>query len=316
MSDGTQPLPSPEELERAVRLLAVRSRREVSSAFAGGYRSAFRGGGVEFEESRPYVPGDDVRSLDWNAMARTGEPWVKRFREERDQTVVLVLDVSASMRFGTSGRAKAAVAAHAAALVAAAAARAGDRVGLLCFDREVRVEIPPARGEGHLWRVLRALVTAAGAPEGGTSLAVGLGRARTLTRRRAVVMLLSDFRDDGFFAARGGRAPDRAVLVALAKHHDVVAAALHDPREDELPDVGTVRFGDPEGEGPALVLRSGSRRARARYRVACEVRRRALERRLRGDGADVLWLPTHRDPLGALARFFRRHPGAPREVAA
>ncbi len=292
--------PTPEELERAVRLLAVRSRREVSSAFAGGYRSAFRGGGVEFEESRPYVPGDDVRSLDWNAMARTGEPWVKRFREERDQTLVLALDVSTSMRFGSHGRAKAAVAAHAAALVAAAASRAGDRVGLLCFDGGVRSEIAPARGEGHLWRVLRGVVAAAGAPGGGTSLADALTRVRGLASRRAVVLLLSDFRDDAFFA-------DRAGLVAVARHHDVVAGVLHDPREDALPDVGTVRLADAEGGGPGLVLRTGSRRVRARHRAACVVRRRALERRLRGDGADVLWLPTHRDPLLALARFFTRH---------
>ena len=315
MSEVVQGLPTPEELERAVRLLAVQSRREVSSAFAGGYRSAFRGGGVEFEESRPYTPGDDVRSLDWNAMARTGEPWVKRFREERDQTVLLALDVSASMRFGTSGSAKATVAAHAGALVAAAAARAGDRVGLLCFDGAVRAELRPGRGEAHLWRVLRALVGAAGAPEGGTSLSLALTRARTLLRRRSVVILLSDFRDDAFFTPGEGRAPDPG-LVALAKHHDVVAAVLQDPREDELPAVGTVRFGDPEGEGPVLVLRSGSRRVRARYAAACALRRRALERRLRRDGADVLWLPTHRDPLGALSRFFRRHPGAPRGAAA
>ena len=114
-------IPSGAELERAARLLEVRSRREASSAFSGGYRSAFRGGGIEFEESRPYLPGDDVRALDWNATARSGVPYVKRFREERDQTVLLAVDVSASMSFGSAGRAKAALAAHAAALIAAAA---------------------------------------------------------------------------------------------------------------------------------------------------------------------------------------------------
>ena len=300
--------PAREELERAVRLLAVRARREVSSAFAGGYRSAFRGGGVEFEESRPYAPGDDVRSLDWNAMARTGEPWVKRFREERDQTVLLALDVSASMGFGTRGRSKATVAAHAAALLAAAASRAGDRVGLLAFSDGARAEIPPGRGEAQLGRVLRSLVETAAEPGGATGLSAAVARARHLARRRAVVVLLSDFRDPHFFE-------DRAGLLALARNHDVVAGVVQDPVEEALPDAGSLRVGDAE-RGGGLVLRSGSRRARERYAAAAAVRRRALERRLRGDGADVLWLHTHRDPLTALARFFRRHPGVHRGATA
>ena len=292
------------DLARAARLLRVRSRREAASAFAGGYRSAFRGGGVEFEESRPYVPGDEVRFLDWNALARTGVPYVKRFREERDQTLFLVLDVSASMGFGSTGRAKAGAAAHAAALLVAAASRAGDRVGLLTFDEAVREEIAPGRGEGHAWRVLRALVGSARASAGGTGLSTALARARSALPRRGVVFVLSDFRDDAFFAAPPGGHPPRAELLALARAHDAVAIAIHDPREDEIPSAGGLRIADPEARGPSLVFPSRSRRARERYRAACEVRRRALARRLRADGADVVSLRADREPLRVLARFF------------
>jgi uncharacterized protein (DUF58 family) len=296
------------DLARAARLLFVRSRREASSGLAGGWRSAFRGGGVEFEESRPYVPGDDVRSIDWNALARTDVPYVKRFREERDQTVLLAVDVSASMGFGSVAASKAAAACHACALVVAAAARAGDRVGLLTFDARVRDEIAPARGSAHVWRVLRALVGTAGASAGGTALGAAVERVRRAAARRAVVFLVSDFRDDAFFEpAPGAPRSPRADLVALAAGHDLVALVVHDPREDELPAVGAVRVADPEAPGRVLVLSSRSARARRRYRAACEVRRRALARRLRADGADVLGLRSDRDPLHALARFFARH---------
>jgi uncharacterized protein (DUF58 family) len=295
------------DLSRAARLLLVRSRREATSAFAGGYRSAFRGGGVEFEESRPYAPGDEVRFLDWNALARTGTPYVKRFREERDQTVVIALDVSASMGFGSTGRNKAGAAAHAAALVVAAAARAGDRVGLLTFDTAVRDEIAPGRGDAHSWRILRSLVGAAEASAGGTGLAAALSRVRAGLGRRSVVLVVSDFRDDRFFEAPGAGRPPRAELVALARVHDVVAVVVYDPREDQIPPVGALRLVDPESPGRTLVFSSRSQRARARYRTACEVRRRALARRLRGDGADVLLLRADREPLRAWARFFAFH---------
>jgi len=298
------------ELERATRILQVRSRREASSVFTGGYRSAFRGSGVEFDESRPYVPGDDVRSLDWNALARTGTPYVKRFREERDQTVWLVVDVSASMKFGSVGRAKATAAAHAASLVTAAATRAGDRVGLLTFDEAVREEIPAARGAGHGWDVIRSLLATPAHSGGATRLEAALARMRSSAARRSIVFVFSDFRDDAFFGPAGeGRAP-RAELVALTRRHDVVGVIVSDPREEEIPNVGAVTFSDPERPGRPLVLSTSSRRARERYHTACLVRQRALVRRLRSDGADALSLRTDRDPLRALARFFQTRPAS------
>jgi len=294
--------PSPSELERSARLLEVRSRREAAGGLAGAYRSAFQGGGVEFEESRPYVPGDEVRSIDWNIMARTGVPFVKRFRAERNQTLVLAVDISGSMAFGTAGRSKAETAAHAAALLSVAALRAGDRVGVITFDSEVRTEIPPARGEANAWRVLRTLVAAPAKAGGGTGLEAALARIRARPRGRGVVFLLSDFRDDAFFAATARSA--RTELRAVVARYDVVAIPIDDPREERLPPCGTLRLADPEAPSRVFVLRSGQGRVRERYRAAAAVRRQALARRLHASGLDVVPLRTDQEPLRVLGRFF------------
>ncbi|HTY17087.1 MAG TPA: DUF58 domain-containing protein [Myxococcota bacterium] len=278
------------EITRAARVLWVRSRREATGWLVGGFESAFRGGGIEFEESRPYAPGDDVRSIDWNALARTGAPWVKRFREERAQLVLLALDVSASMGFGTTGRSKLAVAARAAALLAAAAGRAGDLVGLVAFADGVRGSLPPARGDAHTWRVVRSAAAWSERAGGATSLAPVSEWLRAHARRRAIVVLLSDFR---------GFDPD---VSDLAGRHDVVSIVVEDPRELALLAAGRVRLRDPEGRGRWLL--GTGRRARERYAAAAATRRHVLARRLRRAGGDVLWLPTHADPLRVLARFF------------
>jgi uncharacterized protein (DUF58 family) len=287
-------------------VLQLRSRREVAGALAGGYRSAFRGGGIEFEESRPYLPGDDVRAIDWNALARTGTAYVKHYREERDQTLLLLVDVSASMGFGSAGPAKSALAARSAALLAAAAAWAGDRVALWTFDRELRVEIPPGRGEAHGLLVLRALVDAAAPGDGTTALAPLLARLRERVHRRAIVFLLSDLRDEALLAGDAAGRRARASLVAVAHRHDVVAGWIVDPRELALARAGTLRVADPEAPSRTLLLRAGSARARERYAVAARVQGRALEQRMRADGVDWITLRTDADPLRALGRFLAR----------
>jgi uncharacterized protein (DUF58 family) len=296
---------SSEDLARAAQLLLVRSLREATGLFAGNFVSAFRGSGLEFEESRPYVPGDDVRALDWNATARSGEPFVKRFREERNQTLVFGLDVSGSMRFGTTGRAKAATAVHALALMAVAAGRGGDCSGLVAFDRQIRAEVSVGRGVGHTAGLIRTAVVAASASGGGTDLAAGLRSIELATRQRAVIVLFSDFRDGSPLPEPSQTAPLRAALVRLTRRHDVVAAVLVDPREEELPSVGSVRIEDPERPGANLLLRTGSALARGRYRAACAARRMRLESELRSGGVEILWLRTDHSPLQALGRFFR-----------
>lgn len=300
------PLPdvSLREIARAARVLRVRSRREATNLLAGGYTSAFRGGGIEFEESRPYAPGDDVRFLDWNATARTGEPWVKRFREERSQTVLIAMDASASMRFGSAGRSKAARAAHAVALLAAAAGRAGDRIGLLAFADAPVAEVRPGRGEAHTWRVIRAAVAAAAASGGGTRLAPVLEWARVRARRHAVFVLISDLRDESVTGTEPAAQRLRARLAALARRHDVVAVVPEDPRERALPPAGVVRLADPERPRRRLVLATG-RAARERYAAAALERHRALDRLLRSHGVEPLWMSTRSEPLHALTHFFR-----------
>ncbi len=299
------------DLARAARLLVIRSQREATGLFAGNYVSAFRGSGLEFEESRPYVPGDDIRTLDWNATARIGQPFVKRFREERNQTVLFGLDVSASMRFGTSGLTKAATAVHALALIAAASGRAGDSSGLVSFDSRVRERVPIGRGMAHTWGLIRLAVSAASASRGTTSLESGLRALRIQCRQRSIVVLFSDFRDEALLPSPPAATETRRTtrmrteLSRLAQAHDVIAAVPIDPREIELPKVGMIRVDDPERPGATLVLNTGSRRTRARYRDACETARKRLEAEFRSSGVETLWLRTDRSPLHALGRFFR-----------
>jgi uncharacterized protein (DUF58 family) len=292
------------ELDRAARRLAVRSRREATGLFAGNYASAFRGGGLEFEESRPYVPGDDVRSIDQVATARTGQPFVKRFREERNHTLIFALDTSASMRFGARGHSKAAAATHALALIAVAAGRAGDRSALLAFDDALRSQVPLGRGLAHTWSLIRAAANAAAEPAGDTRVAAGIRGLLAHTRHPATLVLLSDFRDERLFDVEGRPGELRGVLAPLSKRCDVIAAAIVDPLEEALPKVGPLRITDPERPERTRVLDTGSRTVRERYREAALERRRRVSRALRHSGAEPLWLRSDASPLQALGRFF------------
>jgi uncharacterized protein (DUF58 family) len=297
------PLPHA-ELARAARVLVLRSRLEATGLFAGNYRSAFRGGGLEYEESRPYAPGDDVRSLDSRASARTGEPHVKIFREERDRTLLLALDVSGSMAFGSAGATKAQTAAHALALIASAAGRAGDRIGLVAFAGDVRAEVPLARGRAQSTRVIRAALAAAADSRGVTDLGVALRELRRRAARRAVIVLCSDFRDPALAAGAL-----RRELGALTRANDVVAAVLIDPREQALVAAGGARVRDAERAGRTRMLATGSARTRARYAEAARRWESGLARELRSAGAECLWLATDRSPLFPLARFFQERSG-------
>jgi uncharacterized protein (DUF58 family) len=294
--------PRSEDLARAARLLVVRTRREASGFFAGNYASAFRGSGLEFEESRPYAPGDDVRSIDWNATARHGQLYVKRFREERDQTLLFALDCSASMRFGSGARSKAETAAHALALLAASAGRAGDRLGFVAFDERVRAALAPERGVAQWRRIVELALASAAAPRAATNLELGLRALRAQVKRRAVLVLFSDFRDE--------RLLERSELLAeLARRHDLVAAALLDRLELALPKAGTLRVSDPERPGALRIFDTSRRRSREAWLAACATRRARLAHQLRRAGADLVWLRNDQSPLHALAQFLRDRAG-------
>ena len=256
------------ELLAQVRRLTIRSRKAVEQVFAGAYRSAFRGKGLEFSEVREYVPGDDVRTIDWNVTARHGRPFVKRFDEERELTVVLALDLSGSLRFGSLAKSKRDTAAEAGALVALAASRNRDRVGLLLFTDRIEHYLPPSKSRARSLRIVRDLV--AFEPRGtGTDLHGALVFLGRVLRRRAVLFILSDWFADSF---------DQP-LNHLARRHEIVAVEVLDPLEDALPARGLLQARDLETGGTRLVdLASSS--ARREWRGTRARRQRTLKETL------------------------------------
>jgi uncharacterized protein (DUF58 family) len=280
---------TPEEL-RQIRRLHVQAGRRVDSLAAGEYRSAFRGLGMEFEEVRPYVPGDEVRFIDWNVTARSGEPFVKTFREERELTLLVVIDVSGSIRFGSGGRDgrtdKRLQVARLAGGIAYAALRSGDRVGLLTFTDRVEHFVPPRKSRGHGWAVIRAAFEAASVDRP-TDLGAALAHCATLLRRRAVVVVISDFLP--------GR-PFGESLSLLVRRHRVHALCVHDPLEASLACAGWVAVQDAE-TGQVVTIDG----ARCRPRLPVTERLQAL----RAAGARASAVSTEDDAFHALLVHFR-----------
>ncbi len=284
----------PADVLRQVRRLHLRARRVVQTLLGGEYHSAFKGAGLSFEEVREYQPGDDVRTIDWNVTARMGQPFIKRFVEERELTLILAVDVSASQRFGTAQLPKRAVAAELAALLALCAVSNNDRVGLLAFTDSVERFVPPNKGPRHVLRLLRDIL-AFEPQKPGTDLAVALDYLNKVQRRRAIVFLLSDFLADGY----------RDAFRRAARKHDLIAVRLADPREHDWPAVGLVRLEDAETGQQAVIDTSGRSfrsafAARARERVA------AFTRLCRGSQADLIEAGTDGTHFDALLAFFRK----------
>jgi len=241
----------PAHLLERIRRIEIRARRLVNDVFAGEYRSAFRGRGVEFQDVREYYAGDDIRTIDWNVTARARKPYVRRYQEERELTVVFLVDASRSVHFGSGDLLKGEVAAEICAVLALSAIRNNDKVGLVMFSDRVECTIPPSKGRTQVLRVIREVL--AFQPEHtGTNITAALEHAGRALARRAVVFLVSDFLDDGY---------DRALDIVNRKH-DVIAVNITDPREEELVGVGLLELEDAES-GRRLVLdtgRSGTRR--------------------------------------------------------
>jgi uncharacterized protein (DUF58 family) len=280
---------TPEEL-RQIRRLHVQAGRRVDSLLAGDYRSAFKGSGMEFEEVRPYVPGDDVRRIDWNVTARSEEAYLKEFREERELTLLILMDVSGSVRFGTGGRDgrtdKRLQIARAAGGLAYAALRSNDRVGILTFTDRVEHFLPPRKSRGHGWAVIRAAFEHVPAGHG-TDLAAALSFASRVLRRRAVVALVSDFVSPG---------PYGDALGALARRHRVHALLVHDPAEASLSGFGLVTLRDAE-TGAVRTVEGGSFFARRR------IDERLAE--LRRYGVRASAMSTQEDAFLRLQQHFR-----------
>jgi uncharacterized protein (DUF58 family) len=283
---------TPAELARQVRLLEITTRHTVTEVFAGEYSSAFKGRGIEFSEVREYQPGDDVRTIDWNVTARSGKPFVKRFKEERELTVILAVDLSASGDFGTQARSKRELAVEVAAVLGFAAARQGDRVGLVIFTDRVELYVPPKKGARHALRLIRELL--AFEPEGrGTDLHAATEHVARVATRKAVVFLVSDFLDAGVEDA----------VRAVAGRHDVIAVRVHDPRDERLEPAGMVEVRDPE-TGERAVLDTSSRRVRAAYEALAAEHRESLAMTLRRYGVDEVELATDRPYVHDLVELF------------
>ncbi|MCU0618558.1 MAG: DUF58 domain-containing protein [Gemmatimonadaceae bacterium] len=283
-----------------VRRLELRVRRLVDSRFAGEYRSVYKGQGMEFADLREYQPGDEVRSIDWNVTARLRRPFVRQWVEERELSVLLVLDRSASARVATRGRLRDEVALEAAALLALAALRNNDRVGLVAFTDRMEHALPPRKGRRHGLRVLRDLM--AMTPVGtGTDLALACDQARRHLAHRGLVFLVSDFDD-----ARADLA-----LRLLAARHEVVAVTIADPADEALPAAGVVTFEDPES-GERIEVDTDDAAFRARYAEAARAREADRTRRLRECGVHRIALRTDAPVIEPFLAFFRDRRGGRR----
>jgi uncharacterized protein (DUF58 family) len=302
------------EILEKVRHIEIRTARLARETFAGQYHSVFKGRGMDFEEVREYVPGDEVRAIDWNVTARTGKPFVKKFREERELTIVLLVDLSASGHFGSVAQSKRELAAEVASVLAFAAIRNNDKVGLILFTDEVEQYVPPRKGRSHVLRVVREILFFA-ARRRGTDVVRALEYANHVLKRRAVLFLLSDFLVPGqtvaTAAGRGARPADdgaavlRRTLEITGRRHDLVGVVVDDPRESELPDVGRVVLEDAES-GEQVEVDTHDARVRERFARAARLRRTGVLQTLRGAGIDTLELSTALPYLSALLRFFQR----------
>jgi uncharacterized protein (DUF58 family) len=278
---------------KAVRKIQIRTSHLVSDLFAGQYHSVFKGHGMEFTEVRHYMPGDDIRTIDWNVTARTGLPHVKRFVEERELTVMLLVDTSASTHFGTVKQLKSEMAAEMAALFAISAITNNDKVGLILFSGQVELALPPKKGTRHVLRVIREVLSFT--PRGGgTNISAALEYLTRVTKRRCVTFVISDFLD----------ANARLALKIANRRHDVIGIVLDDPLDMALPDVGLIALQDAES-GEHLVLDTGDARVRRAYEERAAATRRERDRMLRGIDVDAVVVRTDRAYTEALLRFFR-----------
>jgi len=268
----------------------------VNASFAGQYESVFKGRGMEFDEVREYTPGDDIRTIDWNVTARTGRPYIKRFVEEREMTVVFAVDLSASGDFGTVNKAKNELAIEFCAVMAFAAAKNNDKVGLLIFADQIELYIPPKKGISHMLRLIRELLYLK-MPERRTNISQALDYLARVVRKRATVLLVSDFIETDF----------KKSLSLLNKRHDVIAVSVRDRAEVALPGVGLIEFADAE-TGEIILVDTSSKQFRNKYRNSCAQRFDELNNMLRAINVDCISISTDKPYIQDLVRFFHmRH---------
>jgi uncharacterized protein (DUF58 family) len=284
-----------------MRRLEIRTRRMVNDSLAGAYHSVFKGRGMDFDEVREYTPGDEVRTIDWNVTARAGRTFVKKFTEERELTIFLVVDISASGNFGSGVLAKRDLAAELASVLAFSAIRNSDKVGLLLYTDRVERYLPPKKGRRHVLRVVRDILYHEPAGTGTDTVKI-LDVVNHVLHRRAIIFLISDFQSAGDPAAT--REQLRRAIRQTNRRHDVIAVHIEDPREKELPNVGIVALEDAE-TGEIVEVDTGSAAVRNLFKEKSLERSKRLKGDLRSEGIDTLQLQTDAPYLGALQRFFK-----------
>ena len=284
------------ELMAKVGKIRILTNRLIDDQLAGDYHSTFKGQGVEFDEVRPYIAGDDVRTIDWNVTARTGVPYIKRYSEERELTILFLVDVSGSQSYWSRTRSKMELAAEVTALLALTAIRNQDKVGLILFSDRIVKYIPPRKGRDSVMRLAREVLAASDEAEGGTDIPGALRFLSGVQKRRAVVFLVSDFL---------GRGDCEKLLRAAARRHDMVCVTVSDPAERELPDVGLVELEDPE-TGELELVDTSSAAVRRAFAARAAEEGEELSRFLRKTGIDTLDLATDRPYVNEVRALFKR----------
>ena len=286
----------PEDLLKKVRAIQIMSSRAVDASFAGQYESVFKGRGMQFDEVREYQPGDDIRDIDWNVTARTGKPYIKRFVEEREMTILFAVDLSASGAFGTVNKMKNELAAEFCAVLAFAAAKNNDKVGLLIFTDQIELYIPPKKGIRHMLRLIRDLLYFK-MPKRKTNIGGALDYLARVIRKKATVFLVSDFIETGF----------KKPLSLLNKRHDVIAVSVRDRAEIALPGAGLIEFADAE-TGQIILVDTSSKRFRNQYSSRSAQRFDELKNMLRTINVDCISISTDKPYIQDMVRFFHmRH---------
>lgn len=281
-----------QDILKNVRRVQITARRTVNDLLAGQYRSVFRGQGMEFDEVREYQPGDEIRTIDWNVTARAGTPFIKRYSEERELTVLFVVDVSASGIFGSGSRSRLDVIVELAAVLMFSALRNNDRVGLLTFADDVQGWFPPRKGKSNILRLLRELLSVTPV-KAGTNIDQALKTINKVQRRKAVVFLLSDFLDQ----------ISRSTLVATHGRHDLVSVCVQDPREHQLPQSGLLNLQDAE-TGQVTQVDAGNPRVRKQFADQAMNREQKLKSQLQKAGVDLLQIDLTESYVTTLQRFF------------
>ena len=292
------------ELMAKVGKIRILTNKLIDDQLSGDYHSTFKGQGVEFDEVRPYLVGDDVRTIDWNVTAKTGIPYIKRFSEERELTILFLVDVSGSQGYGSVRRSKMELAAEVTALLALTAIRNQDKIGLVLFSDRIVKYIPPRKGRDSVMRLVREVLAAEDEASGGTDIGAALRFLNGVQKRRAVVFLVSDFLESGVAASEETRGYE-SLLRATARHHDMVCVPVGDPAERSLPDVGLVELEDPETGELALVDTSSAKVRRA-FAAKAEEEEEEMRKFFLKNGIDTMPISTDRPYIDAVRTLFKR----------